>query len=213
MEGLPESYVIKASHGSGEKFLEIIRSRENTNNNKILKKINKSLNKKYGKLSKEYFYDIQKPKILIEKLLLNKKGEVPSDYKFHCFNKKGKFEFYIQVDNDRFSNHTRDVYNKKLEKEPFSMIYETSTKEEPKPKNLDKMIEIAKILSEDFDYIRVDFFHLEEEVYVGEMTLAHESGLGKFYPKTADQDFGKLWEIDFNNKNLYYDNPYREIRE
>lgn len=45
--------------------------------------------------------------VLIEEILLNAEGKIPTDYKFHCFDGKVKF---IQIDTGRFEKHQRTFY-------------------------------------------------------------------------------------------------------
>ena len=52
----------------------------------------------------------------------------------------------------------------------------------PRPKHLDEMIKIAKILSKDFKEIRVDFYDTEKGAILGEMTFTAGYGsLSKDY--------------------------------
>ena len=44
-------------------------------------------------------------------------------------------------------------------------------KDYEKPKNLENLLEIAKKLSEDFSYIRVDLYNINEKIYFGELTF------------------------------------------
>ena len=53
----------------------------------------------------------------------------------------------------------------------------------PKPKNLDKMLKIAKILSKDFKFVRVDLHNINGKIYFGEMTFTPASGYMKFKPR------------------------------
>ena len=46
----------------------------------------------------------------------------------------------------------------------------------PKPKHLDKMLSYAKILSDGFPEVRVDFYEVNEKIYFGEMTFTSNCG-------------------------------------
>ena len=54
---------------------------------------------------KKKWYSKIPPKVLIEKMLIDSNGNVPKDYKIHCFNKNNTK--LIMVDSDRFSNHKK----------------------------------------------------------------------------------------------------------
>lgn len=62
-----------------------------------------------------------------------------------------------------------------------------------KPKNFDRMIEIVKKLSEDFDYVRVDLYNIDGEIYFGELTFCPDGGFGKFTDINWDYKFGSYW--------------------
>ena len=60
-----------------------------------------------------------------------------------------------------------------------------------KPKNWDLMIEYSKKLSEEFKYVRVDFYEINGEIYLGELTFTPNSGYLKFKNRETDEKFGK----------------------
>ena len=57
------------------------------------------------------------------------------------------------------------------------------------------MIEIAKKLSSDFDYVRVDLYNVSGKIYFGELTFYPWSGYVKFSPDTFDFEAGKEFEL------------------
>ena len=71
-----------------------------------------------------------------------------------------------------------------------------------KPKHLDKMIEISKIISKDFPFVRVDFYETEDKIYVGELTFTPGGALGKFEPLDWDYKFGEWLDLDKLPKEL-----------
>jgi len=50
-------------------------------------------------------------------------------------------------------------------------------------------------LAKEFCYLRVDFYHVNDKIYFGELTFHAESGSGVFIPKHYDEDFGKLLNL------------------
>ena len=99
--------VLKATHGSG--WVEVLRNVRLKNFDIIyLKKLlNLWLKFNYYYFSLEPQYQKLKPKIIIEKLMLEQ-GELPIDYKFHCFN--GRVEF-IHVATGREGDSGRGFYD------------------------------------------------------------------------------------------------------
>lgn len=64
------------------------------------------------------------------------------------------------------------------------------------PQNWNRMVEIARKLSEGFDYVRVDLYSLGNKILFGEMTFTPGNGLyPKFAPLKADFELGKLLNL------------------
>ncbi len=51
----------------------------------------------------------------------------------------------------------------------------------PRPKNLDKMIEIAEKISRGFVQVRVDLYNVNGIIYFGEMTFTAFSGMNNHF--------------------------------
>ncbi|MDX8335947.1 ATP-grasp fold amidoligase family protein [Candidatus Cetobacterium colombiensis] len=194
---LPDKFVIKTNHDSGTVFIINNKNIEEKKLAIVKRKINKALKRDFGKISGEKFYSKIPRKIIVEKLLETPNGKVPPDFKFHMFKKlNNDFKIIIQVDLDRFENHKRGFFTENWKQLPYitSSHHKIIDFEYPKPKSIDKMIILAKKLSEDFDYVRVDFYDTGSEIYLGELTFAHGSGFEKFTLEEGDIEFGKYWE-------------------
>ena len=66
----------------------------------------------------------------------------------------------------------------------------------PRPKVLNKLVEIAERLSEDFLAVRVDLYYFDEKIYFGELTFYHSSGYQEFAPKEFAIQMGNWIKID-----------------
>ena len=117
--------------------------------------------------------------------------KAPDDYKFHCFGE----EIFVQVDTDRFTNHTRTIFNDKWEKMPFEILYKNPNYTPQKPKNFESMSNIAMDLGSVFGGVRVDLYNIDGATKVGEITFTHGGGTEAFNPKEWDKKLGDLWEI------------------
>lgn len=126
--------------------------------------------------------------ILAEQLLIDENGEIPADFKLHCFN--GKLGF-VQVDIDRSTDHKRNIYDPEWNLLDCEYIYKKGRDIE-KPKVLEKMKSLAEVIAKDFTFARVDFYNIGEKIYFGEITFHPESGTGRFIPQHWDQKFGDL---------------------
>lgn len=184
-ENLPNFPVVaKTNHARG---VCIIRDKNKEDFYQIQKKLKEELKNNFYYRTREWQYKNIKPRIIVEKLLLDENDNIPYDYKFICMN--GKVEF-IQVDMDRFTEHRKTLYNTNWEKLDFGWNYPIGDDIE-KPKMLHKMVELAEVLSKDFDFVRVDFYTIYEKIYFGELTFHPAGGFGKFTPHKIDLELGK----------------------
>ena len=102
----------------------------------------------------------------------------------------------IQMDVARFTkDHARAYLNEKWEILPYGNEDAASKKHIKfnKPKKLKEMIEIAKKLSSDFDYVRVDLYEVEGKIYFGELTFTDGSGYDLLKPDKYDIEWGTYW--------------------
>ena len=184
-EKLPESFVVKPTHDNGT--YKVVKNKKNVDRDKIIKYMNMALKLDYGKFSFESFYSDIPRKIIAEKYL----ADSIKDYRFHCFNGEKK-NIFVQITETalRVSGMYNALTWEKLHVGNGYRIIETP---HSKPQNYDKMLEIAKKLSEDFDYVRVDLYNIDGKIYVGELTFCDNSGLGKFTDESWDYKFGSYW--------------------
>jgi len=187
-EAFPDKFVVKATHGSGWNI--IVENKEMIDINSIKTQCKQWLSTKYSSTLKESHYDEIKPRIIIEAFILDDIYGVPLDFKFFCFN--GKVH-YVQVDAGRYVDHTRNIYNTSWQEMPFVFGFPRG-EVIAKPKEFDKMIEIAEQLSDDFDFCRIDLYcQNDAKIFFGEITLTPEAGLGRFSPREWDFKLGGLW--------------------
>ena len=190
-ENLPNQFVLKCTHGAGYNI--ICKDKKNININKVKKDLNYCLKEKFYMIAGEIQYKNIRPRIVCEEFLEDTNKEL-KDYKFFCFS--GKPEF-VGVDSDRFGMHTRIFYDLNWNKMNLSLdTISFSEMEIKKPKNFEKMIEIAKILSKEFEFVRVDLYNLDGKIYFGELTFTPSSGFTKFNPESEDKRIANL--IDLN---------------
>jgi len=62
----------------------------------------------------------------------------------------------------------------------------------PKPQSLKEMISIATNLSQEFPFVRVDFYEVNGKVIFGELTFFPKSGLPDFIPLAYDKIIGEM---------------------
>lgn len=190
---LPNSFVAKANHNSGP--VKIVKDKKKVNAQKIINELNRQLKIDYGVISMETYYSKISRKIIIEKFLKNKESNDLIDYKFFCFQGEPK---YCQVIQNRSSDIKIDFYNANWEKQEFTGLTLGVKKSESllrKPKNYELMLELASILSKDFDFVRVDLYNVDGKIYFGELTFCPASGFGTFVPEKWNRIFGEYWKM------------------
>lgn len=192
-DALPNAFVMKANHGSN--FVEIVRDKSETSFEKLLHLATQWLSTEFYWVARERHYLKIKPRIFFEHLLLDRRGQIPADYKLHCFGgRQGRPIIYILVISDRFGNKTRgDVYDANWNHLDVAIgYYKRSTVPAPPPENLESVLDAAATLSEDFDYVRVDLYAPDNEVYFGELTFTPGAGVLPFSPDSVDYEWGRL---------------------
>ncbi|MUK46111.1 glycosyltransferase [Aliivibrio fischeri] len=188
--------MLKANHNSGPVFFITKKTSESDLVNAV-ENVNNQLKVDYGNRYGESWYSNIKPKVFIEKLIKTNDGVELRDYKFHCFKRvDGSFEIVLHIDFDRTTNHTRTYFDESLNALPISSYAPSVISKIEQPKNYKKMLEIAKRLAAPFDYVRVDLYNVDGDIYFGELTFAQGAGLSRFETKEQDLLLGSKWNIN-----------------
>lgn len=169
---LPQSFVLKANHGSGWNI--IVKDKNNIKWNKCLKKMRKWLKINYYYEGREYQYKNIQPKIICEKFLENNDGTEILDYKFMCFDGKPKT---LWIDYDRHLGHKRNFYD--LDGNPLGYTSDVPSDYKipfVKPENYDEMLTIVNLLCKGFPHVRIDLYNVNGCIYFGEMTFSSCGG-------------------------------------
>ena len=87
-----------------------------------------------------------------------------------------------------------DFFDKDWNHLPFhkSKEYPFAAAPIERPKNYSLMLNLARKLSADYPFLRVDLYEIFGKVYFGELTLYPASGMGGFSPMIWDYKFGSL---------------------
>jgi len=182
-DSLPQSFVLKCNHDQGSVVL--VYDKSTLNRNETIRYFADKLkhNTYYG--TREYQYKNIKPRVFAEEYLV--KDII--DYKFYCFNGEPRF-LYCGQDMSAGHNGKVDFYDLNWEPMPFYRTDYLRLGKIPRPHKLDKMIGIAKSLSEDIPFVRIDLFEVDEKIYFSEFTLCPASGYMPFVPKEYDRIVG-----------------------
>lgn len=193
-EKMPKKFVIKCTHDSGG--LVICKDKDRLDVNAARRKINKALRRNYFWSGREWPYKDVKPRIIVEKYMEDSKTHDLKDYKFFMFG--GKIGCVL-VDCDRFTNHTRAIYDPNWKRMKFTETYPTDySVEQDCPKNFKKMISLVKKLVNAIGnppHVRIDLYEVDGKIYFGEITFFHGSGFSKFDPPEWDKKLGDMIEL------------------
>lgn len=190
---LPEKFVCKDTLGGGSTSV-IVVDKNNVNLAELKKTMQKWVDEPTDKKhpGREWPYDNQKHRIIIEKFLEQDNGDL-ADFKFFCFNGRVKC-FYVRTDYAKshdsgkmaFFNREKELLN------GVGMDYCNAATEVPElVPEIEQMILYAEKLSEDFPHVRVDFYDVNGRVIFGELTFYNASGYMKFIPDEFDKELGK----------------------
>lgn len=173
-EKLPNRFVLKCTHDSGSVI--ICKDKEKFDEKSAKRELTKALKRNFYYDAREWPYKNVKPRIIVEEYMEDSRGEL-TDYKFYSFD--GKCD-YVMTCVDRMNDKVKFIYydkNWKLQKDLSydGLKYGDSIKVE-RPKNLDKMFELASKLSEDIPFVRVDFYEVSGKLYFGELTFYPTGG-------------------------------------
>jgi hypothetical protein len=171
---LPNQFVLKCNNGSGD--VVIIKDKTKIIPREIKNQITNSFQSQFGLETAEPHYLKIKPCIIAEEYLPSTEISVV-DYKVWCFN--GKPYYIFTVSNRNLKKHTADYNLFDLNWNKIDIHITEKYRNKlfiKKPVHLDEMLSYAKILSQGFPEVRVDFYEVNDKVYFGEMTFTSQCG-------------------------------------
>lgn len=188
-EMLPQKFVLKCTHGCAYNIL--CRDKEKFDKQGAAKQLNSWLKENFAAFNVELHYGKIKPRrIICEEYL----GDVITDYKFFCFNGDPKF-FYVSSDliHDRQAEigfFYMDGNKMPMIRDDYKDIGNINM-----PESLPEMIQIARDLSKNFPFVRVDFFLLENSYKFAELTFTPGACMMPLNPKQYDIEWGKMLQL------------------
>jgi hypothetical protein len=210
-ENLPREFVVKVSHGSGgiiivwdgappdneipadprnHPWATFVVTPAQFSAERATRMLEFWLGLDYSRFhgEKEWAYRGIPPRVIVEELLLNHDGSLPTDIKFFMFD--GELELFLlerAVDGSRvrisFTPDGGPAVPRAVMPDGFEV-----------PENLAALKQYAAALSKDFDFIRVDLYSVRGEVKFGELTAYPARGQGDTPPGHPYQQMGKDWK-------------------
>lgn len=203
---LPNKFVLKCNHGS---HMNIIVKDKQSLSSKQIRKYKKQLNK-WLKIDYMYYVALEtqyagiNPCITIEEFL--EPYESIREFKFTFFN--GTMAFYWISERIVQKNTTTTSFLPNNEIAPFNfdLGIDKPVDDPSIPKEIEEMVSLSKILSEDFTMVRVDWFLLNGKIYFSELTFNSASGFDVPRPLIYDKKIGEMMKIDLSlrDKNKAY---------
>lgn len=188
---LPDRFVLKVTHGSGYNI--ICKDKKNLNVQSVKNKLTKWLKEDYSNIKKEAQYSTVKPRIICEKYIEDGNDDL-TDYKIFCF--EGEPEF-ILVNSAISLDKTQDYFDKNWNRLNLSRKgYKWSKNNDSKPNCLIEMLDVAKKLSAEFPFVRVDLYVVEDKIIFGELTFTPAGGSSLFEPIEEDIKIASKINLD-----------------
>lgn len=189
---LPNQFVLKCTHDCGS--VVICKDKSQFDTAKAKEKLKKGLTHEYFYWGREWPYKHVKRRIIAEKFMVDESGGELTDYKFMCFHGTVGNVFTVT---ERYSGAGLKVtfFDRDWNQFPFERHYPASKIAIARPKNLEKMIELAEKLSQGIPFVRVDFYEVAGKIYFGELTFFPGNGMEEFTPEQWDRKLGDLIDL------------------
>lgn len=196
-DALPDRFIIKANHGC--KWNQVVRDKSTLDIAATVRRFNKYVRARYGRNSGERHYAFIKPKIVIEELLEGNTGGCPWDYSFFSYNSPSGFDYAYSIvaPDGRAAAFTRkgEMLVNRIPLEELAPHLN--------PPNFGQMVQVARALSADFDFVRVDLYTVGSSVYFGELTCTPHQGYGLIPEARRQKMRDEMWHLDAYNPRLY----------
>jgi hypothetical protein len=190
LDALPESFVLKATHGCGYNF--ICRDKSTLDVASLRQTVTNWLNTNFSVATREPQYRHVRPRLIAEAYLEDEPGKL-RDYKF-TFS-QGAF-CMLEVISDRADVVTCNFYDREWNLLPIRVKDVPNTPRPlPKPALLDDMFEVAAKLSAGFAFVRVDLYYAGGNIYFGELTFTPGNGFMTYEPRSFYSELGRKLDL------------------
>lgn len=191
---LPDKFVLKTNHSGGGSAVVLCKDKSQFDKSRARAILERSLKRSIYPALREWPYKNVKPMILAEKLLEDEGTHGLMDYKVFCCNGEPRM---VKVNYDVATDYHVCWYDLDWNKIEGTTIYDPVDESIniEKPQELDLLLELARTLSKDIPYLRVDFYCVDGELKFGELTFFPGSGFERFIPSSFDERIGRWIEL------------------
>ena len=170
---LPQQFVMKTTNGGGGNNVYICHDKTKIDKAAVSRMMDESMKYDIYRNFGEWPYKDVKPRILVEKLLESKDGDI-RDYKFYCFNGETKL---VLVASNRFTTHNYDYFDMDFNHlDITSRCGSHASNPIEKPANFELMKKLVSQIAKDMPHVRVDMYNCDGQIYFGELTFFDSSG-------------------------------------
>lgn len=189
VETLPHAFALKATHGCEMNYL--VPDRDALDVDDMLAHARKWLAEDYPRACVEPHYKLIPHRLYAEDFIGGMDEIV--DYKFHCVNGEPRF---VLTCSERDKELKLNLYD--LDWNPIKGLKGPmkNNKQVAKPQLLDEMLEVARKLSSDFDFVRVDLYETDSKIMFGELTFSPACGVMDYYTDDFIGKWGEVLQID-----------------
>ncbi len=189
-DALPDRFVLKCNHDCGSNL--ICESKEKFDKDKVKNKLAEFFKRDYWKIKCETQYKNIDKLIFAEEYL----EDAGIAYKVYCFHGEPKFIF--------ISYQGENWWEKSIYHEYFDTDWNTidvvrpgskiAPNKLPKPDFLDKLLEVSRIMSAPFPFVRCDLYVINGEFYLSEFTFLPRAGMLNGDSK-KDEEWGSWLDL------------------
>ena len=174
---LPNEFILKMTQSSGQNIICSDKSNFDWDKAKELFTTWSKQQKNKEYLLSDFYYTPGEA-IIADRLLKNLNGTIPNDFRVCCCNGEPRF-IYCDIESvdesfNKLHEYYRELFDVNWNYLPVDFYKRPrKNKEHPitqRPDNLTEILEVAKMLSKDFIFARIDFYIIGEKIYFGEIT-------------------------------------------
>jgi RNA polymerase subunit RPABC4/transcription elongation factor Spt4 len=185
---LPKCFVLKCNHGCGYNI--IVKDKSEIVFNDAKRTLDKWLSENYvGNSSEIHYKDIHPHVIICEKYLEPQNGSISqTDYKLMCINGEPQF-FLVASDRDSRGEANLTTFSKE-----WSQLYYIKNEQKStiaKPHSIEEMLKYATVLSNEFPFVRVDFYEIDGKPILGEMTFTPYGNIMTYFKDDVLMKYGQ----------------------
>jgi len=188
---LPSQFVLKVTHGGGNFGVAISKDINRFDREKAVQTLKYAMKIDGSIRNKEWVYKNVPRRIIAEQYMEDKQTGELRDYKFFCFDGEPKLLFVATGRGTQIEPNF-DWFDMDYNHLELKTGHPNSPKDKlpKKPDTFEEMKRVAANLSKGMPHVRIDLYECNGQVYFGEYTFFHWSGINKFEPEEWNKKMG-----------------------